>query len=104
LLQLETGGSIFKERPVSDGSENITCAELISKILEYCPTADVDLVSKAYYFAEKAHDGQKRRYLTRNPKPWIMFMTGRTKPLGVNCCRDWHMPRLAAASFETTNP
>ena len=68
-LQLETSGSIFKERPVSDGSENITCAELVSKILEYCPTADVDLVSKAYYFAEKAHDGQKRRYLALNPEP-----------------------------------
>ncbi|MDO5708308.1 MAG: bifunctional (p)ppGpp synthetase/guanosine-3',5'-bis(diphosphate) 3'-pyrophosphohydrolase [Andreesenia angusta] len=34
---------------------------LIEKILSYSPNADIELVKKAYYFAEKAHEGQYRK-------------------------------------------
>ena len=34
--------------------------KLINKIKEYNPTADLDLVKKGYYFAEKAHSDQAR--------------------------------------------
>ena len=35
--------------------------ELIGTLVKYHPEADVALVEKAYHFAEKAHEGQKRK-------------------------------------------
>lgn len=35
--------------------------DLIQKILSYNPNADIEMVKKAYYFAEKAHEGQYRK-------------------------------------------
>lgn len=35
--------------------------ELIATVVKYHPDADVALVEKAYHFAEKAHEGQKRK-------------------------------------------
>ncbi len=35
--------------------------DLIHKILSYNPNADIEMVKKAYYFAEKAHEGQYRK-------------------------------------------
>ena len=40
--------------------KSITIDELISKIHNYNPEADLDLIKKAYQIAEKAHQGQKR--------------------------------------------
>lgn len=38
-----------------------TLEELLEKIKSYHPTADLAVVEKAYYFSEKAHEGQIRR-------------------------------------------
>ena len=38
-----------------------TLEELTLKILSYHPNADIKLIEKAYYFSEKAHEGQIRR-------------------------------------------
>ncbi len=38
-----------------------TVEELCQKILVYYPNADIKLIEKAYYFSEKAHEGQIRR-------------------------------------------
>ncbi len=35
--------------------------QLLAILIKYHPEANVDLVSKAYHFAEKAHEGQKRK-------------------------------------------
>lgn len=35
--------------------------DLVDRILIYHPTADIDLIKKAYVFSEKAHEGQIRR-------------------------------------------
>jgi guanosine-3',5'-bis(diphosphate) 3'-pyrophosphohydrolase len=35
--------------------------EVISRVESYFPTADLDLIRRAYDFAAKAHDGQRRR-------------------------------------------
>src|SRR5512145_2386472 len=42
-----------------------TIDEIINKIAAYNPRADLDLVRRAYVFAEKAHEGQTR--LTGDP-------------------------------------
>ena len=39
----------------------ISCEELISRIQKYHPEDDMDLVSRAYDYAEKAHEGQVRK-------------------------------------------
>ena len=39
----------------------ISCDELISRIQKYHPEDDMDLVRRAYDFAEKAHAGQVRK-------------------------------------------
>lgn len=33
---------------------------IIEKIKQYDPSANVELIKKAYYYAQRAHDGQKR--------------------------------------------
>lgn len=47
--------------------------DLLDAITRYQPDADVDLIKKAYLFAAKAHEGQKRR----SGEPYL------THPLGV---------------------
>src|SRR5579871_2766908 len=47
--------------------------DLLSKVQGYHPTADLDLVQRAYAFAAKAHDGQLRR----SGDPYVVH------PLGV---------------------
>ena len=37
------------------------CEELIATLVRYHPEANVDLVERAYRFAEKAHEGQFRK-------------------------------------------
>ena len=39
----------------------IRLSDIITKVEAYHPSADLDLVKKAYVFAAKAHDGQQRR-------------------------------------------
>src|SRR5690606_5986225 len=36
-------------------------AELVDRIRAYHPNADVEIVSRAYEFAARAHEGQKRK-------------------------------------------
>lgn len=36
-------------------------ADLVQRVTSYHPTADVELIQRAYTFAEKAHEGQKRK-------------------------------------------
>lgn len=50
-----------------------TVDELVSKVLHYNPTADVEIIRKAYKVAENAHQGQSRR----SGEPYILH------PLGV---------------------
>ncbi|MCB0371181.1 MAG: bifunctional (p)ppGpp synthetase/guanosine-3',5'-bis(diphosphate) 3'-pyrophosphohydrolase, partial [Bdellovibrionales bacterium] len=38
-----------------------TVEDLCQKVLQYHPTADVSILTKAYKFSEKAHAGQFRR-------------------------------------------
>ncbi|MBL8613708.1 MAG: bifunctional (p)ppGpp synthetase/guanosine-3',5'-bis(diphosphate) 3'-pyrophosphohydrolase [Myxococcales bacterium] len=39
----------------------ITAPELIERVRAYQPAADIDVIRKAYEFAERAHEGQKRK-------------------------------------------
>lgn len=39
----------------------MTLEDLITQVRAYNPTADIEMVEKAYRFAEEHHDGQKRR-------------------------------------------
>ncbi len=39
----------------------LTAQELAGKVVAYQPQADVDLIRRAYHFADAAHDGQKRK-------------------------------------------
>jgi GTP diphosphokinase / guanosine-3',5'-bis(diphosphate) 3'-diphosphatase len=41
-------------------SKTMTFDEMKEKILEYNPKAQIDLIKRAYEFAKKAHEGQKR--------------------------------------------
>ena len=43
----------------------MTIEQIIAKIADHYPPADIALIKKAYKFAVKAHDGQKR--LTGEP-------------------------------------
>lgn len=56
--------TILCPHPIHPGAfSSICCVTRLcgGQVLLYCPKADVQLLAKAYYFAEKAHEGQKRR-------------------------------------------
>ncbi len=35
---------------------------LLAKVKEHSPLSDIEKIEKAYYYAEAAHQGQKRRH------------------------------------------
>jgi len=51
----------------------VSLQEILTKVEGYHPAGDLDLISRAYDFAAKAHDGQRRR----SGDPYVIH------PLGV---------------------
>ena len=52
------------DEEINTGCKEVGCRsleELIRIVVKYHPDADVEMVRKAYYFAEKAHEGQMRK-------------------------------------------
>ena len=52
------------EALIEDGSSNRqvkTLDDLLSRIRAYFPQAGLKIIERAYYFSEKAHEGQIRR-------------------------------------------
>ena len=55
--------SVKKVGDAGASTENrmLTSQELIRRVLEYHPGADVELIARAYQFASEAHEGQTRK-------------------------------------------
>src|SRR6476619_7516644 len=54
-------GVVGRALPSATSRRMLQAPELIARIRAYQPTADVDVVARAYDYSVRAHEGQKRK-------------------------------------------